>query len=379
MVQTMALEGLKIPSKVIQRGIDSYVLHTKKGHVRIDTPVREKSIATVYRGGGPRGRSISERESFDDFLLKRAVESGAEHVSQPVDRVIFEKGHPVLYSRGNRLMEADLVVGAYGVNSPKAPTFEGGPFQRSSPKTAKAVIAEIILDPDIVRKHFGTSVHFFLLPIKRIKFAALIPKHSYVTLCILGKDLDEEKIVEFLSHPGVRGLFPEGEIFNSVGCLCLPMMNVGAPARPYADRAVMIGDTGSTRLYKDGLGAAYFLGKSAAKTVIMHGVGQEDFRKRYMPDYRSLVTDNWYGRYLYMVTNFFRDYNPLTSAMLDVVRREQGNERDKSMVLSNVLWDMFTGNERFRRVFRRATSPELVLKMTKSLTNQVFGGPFYES
>jgi hypothetical protein len=33
-------------------------------------------------------------------------------------------------------------------------------------------------------------------------------------------------------------------------------MNVEAPQKPFADRVVICGDAGSTRLFKDGIGAA---------------------------------------------------------------------------------------------------------------------------
>ncbi|MDT8395224.1 MAG: hypothetical protein RRA32_02100 [bacterium] len=123
---------------------------------------------------------------------------------------------------------------------------------------------------------------------------------------------------------------------------CFPAMNVGSPVGGYADRVVMIGDTGSTRLYKDGIGAAYFMGKSAAKTVVMDGVGAKHFQKRFLSDYRSLIIDNRYGRFLFKVTDLFRDFRFLTSSMLGVVRKEQSDHSDENKILSTILWDMFT-------------------------------------
>src|SRR5512143_3341059 len=55
LVQLLATEGINLPSSVVQRGIDSYVLHMAVGTVRIEPTHREKRIAAVYRGGGPRG------------------------------------------------------------------------------------------------------------------------------------------------------------------------------------------------------------------------------------------------------------------------------------------------------------------------------------
>ena len=50
----LAAEGINLPPTVVQRGIDSYVLHMDVGSARIETPMLEKRIAATYRGAGPR-------------------------------------------------------------------------------------------------------------------------------------------------------------------------------------------------------------------------------------------------------------------------------------------------------------------------------------
>ena len=54
LIQLLGTEGVVLPEQVIQRGIDSYVMHMDVGSVQIETPLREKRIAAVYRGNGPR-------------------------------------------------------------------------------------------------------------------------------------------------------------------------------------------------------------------------------------------------------------------------------------------------------------------------------------
>jgi len=373
MVQSLAVEGINIPPSVVQRGIDSYQLHTERGDVHIKTPAYEKTIASVYRSGGPRGQSAQFKDSFDNFLLQAAVGEGAEHVPRTIDRVCFEDGKPVLYSGDETLARADLVVGAFGVNGLKTPVFEGMDFGYRRPVTTRSAIAEIPLDREYISERFGNSIHLFLLPVKNIKFAAMIPKTSHIALCMIGKRLDGSRVMEFMGHPKVRRLFPEGEL-EKVSCLCLPAMNVGATPRPYADRMVMIGDAGSTRLFKDGIGAAYFMAKSAAKTVVMHGVGEGHFRENYMPDYRGLVVDNRYGRFLFWFTDLFRRYGFMNAAMLRVVNRESGGPTSGKKILSSILWDMFTGNERYRDIFMRAVSPELIVKMTGAVLREIVRG-----
>src|SRR5512135_3740505 len=55
LVQALATEGIDLGPEVIQRAIDSYSLHMDVGDVRIAPPRMEKRIASVHRGGGPRG------------------------------------------------------------------------------------------------------------------------------------------------------------------------------------------------------------------------------------------------------------------------------------------------------------------------------------
>jgi hypothetical protein len=102
---------------------------------------------------------------------------------------------------------------------------------------------------------------------KGIKFGALIPKGTFVTLCILGDDMDADTVKEFLNQDVVRKVLPR-DVKYELNCRCFPRMNIQAPKISFADRLVMCGDAGSTRLYKDGLGAAYVMGKAAAKTAV---------------------------------------------------------------------------------------------------------------
>jgi len=136
-------------------------------------------------------------------------------------------------------------------------------------------------------------------------------------------------------------------------CRCLPKMNIKAPATGYTDRVVMCGDAGSTRLFKDGLGAAYIMGKAAAKAAVLHGVSCGHFREHYLPVYKNIITDNMYGSGLYAVSDMYRNYPLLTKGMLAIVNHEQ-KKIDDPKKLSTVLWGMFTGNERYKNMFNMA-------------------------
>jgi len=365
LIQMLAVEGINLPDSVVRKGINSYRLHTNHGDAYIATPGLEKTIATVSRGGGPKGMAGIDKESFDRFLLSQAIEEGAVHQPLMIDHVAYRNDRPVLFSQKNEVMDADLVVGAFGVNSATATQVEGMGFGYQAPPVITAAIAELSMPEDAVTEYFGNSIHLFLVPDRGVKFAAMIPKGPYVTLCILGKNVNANTVNEFLDKPLVSAVLPKGLPFR-IECRCLPKMNVGAPKKPFADRMVMCGDAGSTRLFKDGLGAAYLMGKSAAKTAVFQGVGGRHFQEHYYPVYRSIVTDNYYGRYLYTITDIYRKNKIFTRAMLEVVRREQQGSGGRKM-LSSILWDMFTGNERYKNIFPRALDVRMHLELWKEM------------
>jgi flavin-dependent dehydrogenase len=369
LVQNLAVEGINLPDSIVQRGINSYKLHTDHGSVYIATPSLEKTIATVYRGGGPKGIIGKDKESFDYFLLGLAVEEGAVHSPVRVDRIEYKNKRPVLFSREDKIYDADLVVGAFGINSTTAKIFEDIGFGYKNPVTVTAAIAEIGLDKNILSEYFGNSVQLFLLPIKDMKFAAMIPKGTYVTVCILGQNVNTHTVNNFLDNPVVKSVLPN-LMTKKPDCFCLPKMNIGAPRIPFTDRIVMCGDAGSTRLFKDGIGAAYIMGKAAAKTAVFQGVSAQHFQKEYYPVYKSIIIDNWFGKILFAITDLHRNYKILSKGMLDVVRKEQQNPV-KPKRLSSVLWGMFTGNERYKNLFYSSVSVEMILDLLMAFSKNL--------
>ena len=372
LVQTLAVEGINLPDSVVRKGISSYRLHTTQGSVSIATPAHEKTIATVYRGGGPKGIIGTDKESFDQFLLDEAIREGALHKPVKVDRIDNSGERPVLFSGDDHLGEADLVVGAAGVNTKTPSLFEDIRFGYRNPSTIRAAIAELSFEEDVIKNHFGNAIHLFLLPQRHLKFAALIPKGNYLTVCILGKKVDAKTVPQFLEMPLVRNVLPPN-VEYVISCRCLPWMNVKAPKVPFTNRVVMCGDSGSTRLFKDGLGAAYLMGKAAAKTAVFHGVSVEHFRKEYYPVYKSIILDNHYGTALYSVIGIYRTFTLLTRAMLNVVVKEQKSTRQEK-ILSSILWDMFTGNERYKSVFWKSAKPRMHIDMWEGLFKGIFLG-----
>ena len=164
-------------------------------------------------------------------------------------------------------------MGAVGLDPSSLKLFEGLGLGYKPPATVKAWISEYLLGADSVRDHLGSSMHLFLLNIGGLEFGAAIPKGTSVTLCFLGADSGPGLASRFLGAGPVCGLLPSRSTeLEKPACHCVPRMSVGEAEHPFADRFVMVGDCGSTRLFKDGIGAAYRTAKAAAVTALFAGV-----------------------------------------------------------------------------------------------------------
>lgn len=365
LVQLLASEGINLPTEVVERGIEAYMLHMDVGSVRIRTPSEEKRIAGVFRGNGPRGSERSLRVGFDRYLLELAASSRVRVVRSLVTRIGWHEDRPEIEHGGGKRASYDLVALAAGVNSQllqhgceAAPTY-------TFPGTLTTFISEFHLGQAAIQASLGDAMHIFLLDLPRLEFAALIPKGDYVTLCVLGHDVDETIVDAFLAAPEVRGCFPGGKV-PQMACHCFPRLNVRPPAQPYADRLVWIGDCGVARLYKDGIGSAYRMAKAAARTVAFHGVSAKDFEAHYLPTCRAMNWDNTLARLVFLSTTLIQKLRPLRRGVLRMTATEQAN-REKFHHMSSVLWDVFTGSAPYRDVLVRSCHPGFIASLTWNL------------
>jgi flavin-dependent dehydrogenase len=343
LVQILATEGINLPPSVIQRGIESYVVHMDIGSVQIESPAEERRIAAVYRGNGPKEAVDMPWDSFDGYLQQVAEGRGATVVHKLVDGIEWEDGFPSLKFPGGRSEPYDLVVLATGVNSNLLRQARLSGETPSLPKTTRTFICEFQSDQETILREMGNSMHVFLLP-----------KGDYITLCLLGDDIDAELVESFLDDPAVRRCLPSNGARRV--CHCAPLMNIKRVGQPYGDRVVMIGDCGVTRLYKDGIGGAYRTAKAAAEAAILHGVSADDFKRHYWPACRAIDTDNSVGRVIFLATELFKKVRFTRRAVLRMTRLEQEN-RQRGPHMSGLLWNMFTGSAPYKEIFVSALHP----------------------
>lgn len=360
LVQSLAVEGIHLPPEIIQRRIDAYMLHLDVGSVRIETPLKEKRIAAVHRGGGPRSFRPENVRSFDGYLLGLARESGAHVFAERVTNVGWSEGRRFIETKSGRRETYDLVVAAVGVNA--------GAFRREGsaeetdpapPRTTRAHVGEFFLARSILKRYIGSSMHVFLLDIPRLEFAAIIPKSDYVTVCLLGEEIDEALVESFLNSSEVTSCMPPLWKPPQDRCHCSPRINVGAASRSFGDRIVSVGDCATTRLYKDGIGAAYRTAKAAALTAVLRGVSAETFRRYYAPVCRRIEADNRIGKIIFTIARIPRKSSRVRRAVHRMVSREQrlaGAQRRTSLV----LWDVFSGGASYWSILGRILHPALL-------------------
>jgi flavin-dependent dehydrogenase len=372
LVQNLATEGIHLPSTVVQRGIDSYVLHTDQGSVRIEPPLQEKRIGAVYRGSGPRDTKVRKWASFDGHLQQIAAERGARVVRARVSEVEHtDDGRLRVTARGEDPRTYDLLAVAAGVNAGALKIFEQAGIGYAAPGTTKTFIREYYFGEEGVAECVGSSMHVFLLNIPRLEFAAIIPKGDYVSVCLLGDEIDDELVKAFLDAPEVKGCFPPGWQAEARSCQCSPRISISPASHPYADRIVFVGDCAVTRLYKDGIGAAYRTAKAAARTAVFEGVSAQAFERHYGPMCRSIRNDNRIGKITFLVTRVIQKLRLARRGVVRMTRGEQQNGKQPRM--SGVLWDLFTGSASYGDVFLRTLHPFFLGRLAGNVVASLFG------
>lgn len=356
LVQNLATEGINLPETVIQRGIDSYVLHMDVGKVRIETPLQEMRIGAVYRGPGPRDIKKRKWGSFDHHLQKLTVHRGARLIPDRVVDVAWVDGHPEITTKQGARQTYDLLVVAVGVNSPTLKLFENLDLGYERPVTTKTLIREYYLGEDVINRSLGSSMHVFLLNLPHLEFAAMIPKGDYVTMCLLGEEIDKELIEAFVRSPEVKACMPPEWHADQRSCQCQPRINIQGVRKPYADRLIFIGDSGVTRLYKDGIGAAYRTAKAAARTAIFEGISEEALGRHYLQACRRLGKDNRIGKLVFAFSGRAQKSQIARRAILRMTELEQTRKGYRPR-MSGVLWDMFSGSAPYADILRRSLHP----------------------
>jgi flavin-dependent dehydrogenase len=364
-------EGINIADFCVQRKIEGYCFQTQDESVVLHHPVpgHTPKIVTVFRGNGPLQSQHEGNISFDDYLLNHVKEQGVEVIFDMVKdfRLPVRKGEPVKVICGERNseheFEADLVVGAFGVNTGMMEKVANMGFGYRPPKTVRTCQCEIILNREYIEETFGNNVFVFALGKSELKFASITPKADYVTVNLVGrKDLTRNNLIDFLDHPAIRKLMPEKWRIPNNFCMCISKIPVTYAKHPFADRLVVLGDASISRSYKSGIESAFNMAKMSAYTAFKNGVSAKSFMNGYFkPAKRLLARDNFYGIMMLKINDYISSNRQLANRQVKFVKSR--DDKKTARQINEILWNMLTGNVPYKEIFVKAMNLRLILKM----------------
>lgn len=248
-------DGLAMPADIVMGKAESLTVHGDWKSIELPVP-DGKEMLFVFRGSRPTNRDCRDA-NFDSYLLRKAVEEGAQAVTGQAQCLRCAPGARSQVSYRARagtetrsaVVEADFAVAATGVNQTPEMGLETSDLHRSlveampgfrPPRVRRAIIGEMRV-PEHVRRLMEGQVHFVQYGARdlSIEMSSLIPKGDWLTVALLGRSVDESEphedprlLERFLALPHVRRLLPRGADLVS-GCVCHPNMAVGVAHHPH--------------------------------------------------------------------------------------------------------------------------------------------------
>lgn len=364
-------EGIAIGQSCIQRKIEAYCFQTPDDNVLLHHPVpgHIPNIVTVFRGNGPLLSTHEGNVSFDDLLLYHVKNKGVEIIPDVVKEIKVSPEHkgPVTIITGDRASsketEADLVVGAFGVNTGMMEKVAHMGFGYQPPKTVRTCQCEIMLGTEHIERVFGNNIFVFALGKRELKFASITPKADYVTVNLVGReDLTRNHLIDFLDHPAVRRLMPQGWEIPKDFCMCISKIPVNYARHPFTDRIVILGDASISRTYKSGIESAFNMAKLSAYTAFKEGVSEKAFMNGYFkPAKRILARDNLYGLIMLKINDYLSSQRQIANSHIKFLKSHK--DRQTADQINDILWNMLTGSIPYKEIFYKVINLRLVLRI----------------
>lgn len=364
-------EGILLPEERVQHRIDGYCLQTGELGLLLTHPQGQKgAIRTVYRGSGPRFAPRRTGISFDDFLLGHAKEKGARVIEKVVREILLpsDPSQPVRLLCGSAgsptEIEADLVVGAFGLNTAILQKIVALGFGYRPPRFVHAFQAELPVEAEHMHRHLGNNIYALSPGPGRIRFAVCTPKREHVTVSVIGfENAGRSDLEELLAHPTVRRLFPLAGVLDGRYCCCRPRIPITPARKPFTDCFVIVGDASCSRYYKNGIESAFITAQLAAEAAFHSGISRSAFKRNYWRQAkRIIVRDNLYGRLLFKAYDVVSRQALMARAYHLVASSDRG-KGPAPRLARQILWNMFTGSISYRTIFFQALDPRLQARL----------------
>ena len=341
---------IPFPRALVQKEITGYILHSAGREITLNG---KDNLTYALR-----------RVSFDDYLLKRVKHRGVEVIHSRVTDLEFNSDYVMVYSESNN-NKADMVVGAFGLDDGTAKIFERRTSYRQ-PLFLNTIVTKIHPGEEIISR-FGSFIHAFLPPIKKIEFGAVTPKKNHLTINIAGKDINSNLMDEFLKFPPVRALLPPK--FNSRSSELMYFKGkfpYTVSGGFYGDRYAIVGDAaGLLRPFKGkGVNMSIITAVNTARTIMAKGISREAFEKHYRSECREIIKDIPYGRVVRWLANKSSN-SKLLDSIIDLAKND--------LLLRNALFNCVSAHKPFKTIIRETWDYKLILKVLKNAGSLVIG------
>jgi len=375
------LEGLnlRMPEAILQSRIYSVIIQGFWKNIELEVP-EDRQMVTVFRGSRP-ARAVGDVQSFDEFLLGRAVAAGATHVEGDVLEVKRSAdGKPLISCNVKAVRQefpADFVVFAIGVNDSTTTPGVCGPLLQSMrqlmpgfarPATRRTLIFELQSGSELPA-HLRDSIFFVEYGSKTLslEMCSLVPKRKCVTVVLVGKCVDaagdstaaRAVMRRFLELPHIRRIFSQVSDLTAV-CSCNPSMVVGTARNPFGDRVSAVGDLVTARLYKDGILSAQQTASALAEAVVNGSVDETSLREHYGPTLERFARNNRFASLVFLLHRFFFKSSLLSRVLYQAVITERKTTPSARRRLGQILWRIASGDDEYEEIFWSLAHPATV-------------------
>jgi len=184
--------GIEFPLNLCQVGIQGYVLHSSGEQITLEGD-DEESYAL-------------RRVQFDKYMLEMVKDRGINVFPARAVDLEFHPDRVIVYTESLPL-EADVVVGAFGLDEGSASMFSRHTNYRP-PEAIDSLVTKCHPEPD-EESNLEGYIHAFLLSDPRIEFGAVTPKCTHCTINIAGNSVDSPLMDKFIDHSSVRAVLPD--------------------------------------------------------------------------------------------------------------------------------------------------------------------------
>jgi flavin-dependent dehydrogenase len=339
--------GISFPDQLVKRIVKGYILHTANRQITLQAD-GDDSVAV-------------RRVQYDDYMLDLVKQRGIHVLAARVVDVEFHDDRVVVYT-DNKSLEADVVVGAFGLDEGSASIFTRQTGYHI-PQTLSAVVTKYHPEAEKMSA-FSSYIHAFLPRHSAIEFGGITPKSNHLTINIAGRSVDADLMKAFLAMPTVRAVLPDFPEAESDTFSELHFFKGRFPcsiARSYyGDRYVMVGDAaGLVRAFKGkGVTSAVLTGIRVAETILQVGISRDAFNDHYRVANQDIIQDLPYGQIMRLLVIFMARYNML-DAVIQVARRDAS--------LRAALFSAVSAQAPYRQVFADSLHAATIWSILRAL------------